>query len=58
MKPGDICLTALPQSDDNIKVRPVLLLSQMPGYNDWLACGISSQLQKELAGLGHFNKAK
>ncbi len=49
MKPGDICLTALSQADDNIKVRPVLLLSQMPGYNDWLACGISSQIQKQLA---------
>lgn len=50
MKAGDISLTVLSQSDGKEKLRPVLLLSKMPGYADWLVCGISSQVQKELKG--------
>lgn len=50
MKAGDISLTVLSQSDGKEKLRPVLLFSKLPGYNDWLVCGISSQVQKELRG--------
>ena len=46
MKEGEIILTNLPQADGNIKLRPVLLLKKLPGYNDSLVCGISTQLHK------------
>ena len=46
MKPGDIVLISLPQSDKKIKKRPVLLLKKMPGFGDWLVCGISTQLHQ------------
>jgi mRNA interferase MazF len=46
MREGDIILTNLPQTDGNIKLRPVLLLKQLPGYNDFLVCGISTQLHQ------------
>lgn len=50
MKSGDIVLIPLPQSDGAIKRRPALLLKQMPPFNDWLLCGISSQLQQKVDG--------
>ncbi len=43
MKEGDVILTPLPQSDGRIKNRPAVILRQMPGYNDVLVCGVSSQ---------------
>ena len=46
MKEGEIILANLPQTDGNIKLRPVLLLKQLPGYNDFLVCGISTQLHQ------------
>ena len=46
MREGEIILANLPQSDWNFKLRPVLLLRQLPGYNDFLVCGISTQLQQ------------
>jgi len=45
MKEGDVVLAALPQADGKTKLRPVLLLRQLPPpYNDFLVCGISFQL--------------
>jgi mRNA interferase MazF len=46
MKPGDIALISLAQSDKKFKKRPVLLLKKMPGFGDWLVCGISTQLHQ------------
>jgi len=47
MKEGDVVLAALPQADGKTKLRPVLLLRQLPPpYNDFLVCGISSQLHR------------
>lgn len=46
MKEGDVILTPLPQSDGRIKNRPAVILRQMPGYNDVLVCGVSSQLHQ------------
>jgi mRNA interferase MazF len=43
MKEGDIILTALPQADGKIKLRPALILRVMPQYDDYLVCGISTQ---------------
>jgi mRNA interferase MazF len=48
MKEGEIVLTDLPQADGGYKLRPVLLLKQMPGYNDFLVCGISTQLHHKI----------
>lgn len=47
MKEGDVVLTTLPQADGKTKLRPVLLLRQLPPpYNDFLVCGISTQLHQ------------
>ena len=43
---GDIILASLPQSDGTSKLRPVLLLRRLPGFGDFLVCGISSQLRQ------------
>lgn len=50
MKEGEIVLTHLPQSDGSIKLRPVLLLKKLPGYNDFLVCGISTQMHQFIKG--------
>ncbi|TVP44542.1 MAG: transcriptional regulator [Mongoliibacter sp.] len=50
MKEGEIVLTDLPQADGGYKLRPVLLLKQLPGYNDFLVCGISTQLHQLVKG--------
>ncbi len=47
MKEGDIGLAALPQSDGQIKLRPVLLLKSLPPFGDFIVCGISTQLRHE-----------
>lgn len=47
MKEGDVALAVLPQADGKTKLRPVLLLRQLPPpYNDFLVCGISSQIHQ------------
>ena len=45
MKAGDIVLAALSQANDEIKLRPAILLCQLPPFGDWLACGISTQVR-------------
>lgn len=49
MTEGDIVLTTLPQADGLSKTRPALLLRRMPGFGDWLLCGISTQLHQAVA---------
>ena len=49
---GDIVLRALQQANGQYKLRPVLLLRQLPGYGDFLTCGLSSQLHQLLPGFG------
>jgi mRNA interferase MazF len=44
MKQGDILLAALPQADGGLKNRPVLFLHIMPPFQDFLVCGLSTQL--------------
>jgi mRNA interferase MazF len=47
MKEGEVVLASLPQADGKTKLRPVLLLRQLPPpYNDYLVCGISTQLRQ------------
>ena len=50
MKAGDVALAPLPQADGQIKGRPVPLLKAMPPFEDWLVCGISSQLHHQVTG--------
>ena len=46
MSGGEIALANLPQADGSYKLRPVLLLKQLPGYNDFLVCGISTPIHQ------------
>ena len=50
MKEGDIILIALPQADGRFKNRPALLLKQLTPFDDWLICGVSSQLHQRAPG--------
>lgn len=50
MKEADVALTPIPQADGTIKNRPVVLLRELPLYQDFLVCGISTQLHQEVVG--------
>lgn len=50
MTEGDVVLTPLPQADGRTKPRPAILLRQVPKFNDWLVCGVSTQLHHEVVG--------
>ena len=50
MRGGDVALAPLPQADGSVKNRPVILLRQMPPFDDWLVCGVSTQLHQRVAG--------
>lgn len=48
LNPGSIVLIKLPQADGCQKQRPAIVLKQMPGYGDYLVCGISSRLRQTI----------
>lgn len=50
MEAGDIVLASLAQADGVAKLRPVLLLCRLPGFGDWLACGVSTQTRHQVVG--------
>jgi mRNA interferase MazF len=50
VKEGDLVLTPLPQADGRVKNRPCIALRQMPGFGDWLVCGVSTQVHQEVPG--------
>ncbi len=50
MKEGDVVLAPLPQADGQVKNRPAIVLRTMPPFGDFLVCGVSTQLQQEVAG--------
>lgn len=50
MKEGAIVLLPLAQADGALKPRPAVTLRQLPGFGDWLVCGISTQLHQGVAG--------
>jgi mRNA interferase MazF len=50
MNEGDIALAPLPQADGQIKNRPIILLRRLPPFGDFLACGVSTQLQQRVEG--------
>ncbi|MEO6330274.1 MAG: type II toxin-antitoxin system PemK/MazF family toxin [Ginsengibacter sp.] len=48
MKEADIALIDLPQSGGGSKLRPALILKRLPKYNDFLVCGISTQISQHV----------
>ena len=50
MTEGNVLLTSLVQTDGQIKRRPTVFLRRMPGFGDFLVCGISTQLHQEVPG--------
>jgi mRNA interferase MazF len=50
MQPGNIVLIEMPQPDGTYKLRPALILKILPKYNDFLVCGISTQLKQYVQG--------
>src|SRR5262245_36671767 len=46
MREGDVLLAPLRQADGSLKDRPTLFLMRMPPFEDFLVCGISTQLQQ------------
>ena len=46
---GDLIVADLPQADGRTKPRPVLLLRQLPGFGDFLVCGVSTQIHQAQA---------
>ena len=51
MKESDIVLIDFPQSDGGSKLRPALILKCLPKYNDFLVCGISTQINQYIKDL-------
>ncbi len=47
---GDIVVARLPQADGGAKLRPVMLLRELPGFGDFLVCGVSSQFHQAIQG--------
>lgn len=50
MSPGDVVLARVQQSDGRLKVRPAVVLSMVPPYQDYLICGVSSKTRHEVVG--------
>ncbi len=47
--PGDVVVAPLAHADGGAKPRPVLL-RELPGFGDYLACGISTQMHQAIKG--------
>lgn len=45
MKDGDICKVGLPQPDGSVKDRPVILIKEVPPFNDWMVAAVTSRLR-------------
>lgn len=50
MRESAVVLLPLAQVDGTVKPRPAVALRQLPGFGDWLVCGISTQLHQAVAG--------
>ena len=46
MREGDVLLAPMLQEDGTRKDRPALFLTRMPPFQDFLVCGVSTQLQQ------------
>ena len=45
MKAGDICKVGIVQPDGSVKDRPVVLIKEVPPFNDWIVAVITSKLR-------------
>lgn len=50
MREGAVVLVPLAQADGKIKPRPAVVLRQLPGFGDWLVCGVRAQVRQLVAG--------
>ena len=50
MREGAVVLLSLRQADGQAKSRPAVALRQLPGFGDWLVCGVSRQLHQLVDG--------
>jgi mRNA interferase MazF len=50
MREGAVVLLPLKQADGKVKPRPAVALRQLPGFGDWLVCGVSRQLHQMVSG--------
>ncbi len=57
MKAGDLAIADLPVLGGGLKRRPVVLLCEMPPFQDWLVCGVTTQLRHEVVGLDDIVRA-
>jgi mRNA interferase MazF len=57
MNQADILIAVFPQSDGSLKRRPALALREMPPFQDFLICGISTQLHQEVEGFDEIIRA-
>lgn len=48
MKEGDVVLALIPQFNTPAKVRPAIVLRELPVYRDLLLCGISTQMHQQV----------
>ncbi|MCB0759800.1 MAG: type II toxin-antitoxin system PemK/MazF family toxin [Flavobacteriales bacterium] len=51
MKPGDVVRWVFVQGDGQRKMRPAIILGEVPPFRDWSVCAVSSQLHREVKGL-------
>ena len=51
MTEGDVVIVRIPQSDGAIKNRPAVILREMKPFDDFLLCGVSTQLYHEVKDL-------
>lgn len=52
MREGELIIADLPVAGQGWKRRPALVLRQLPGYGDYLVCGLSTQLRQLIPGFG------
>ncbi|PWU09491.1 MAG: transcriptional regulator [Verrucomicrobia bacterium] len=50
MKEGAVVPLQLRQADAGNKPRPAIALRRLPGFGDWLVCGVSRQLHQFVPG--------
>ncbi len=50
MNEGELIVCPVVSASGSIKTRPALVLRALPTYNDFLICGLSSQLWQEIQG--------
>lgn len=51
MRAGDVVRWTFVQGDGQRKMRPAIIIGQVPPFRDWLVCAVSSQLHREVHGL-------